>query len=201
MTTLRTIIATIAFGLALEGPAVADVYANVDAQGIKHYTNQTDLDGYQLIIAVLKDEGVDNRAHAEPVVASVARYAPQIEAAAEKFSVDKALVHAVITAESGYNPAAVSRAGARGLMQLMPQTAKRYGVGDVFDPEQNIHGGVHYLRDLLDRFNNNLELAVAAYNAGENAVAKHGGHVPPYRETRAYVPKVLALYDRYRQVM
>jgi soluble lytic murein transglycosylase-like protein len=107
----------------------------------------------------------------------------------------------VITAESGYNAAAVSRAGAQGLMQLMPQTAKRYEVADSFDPEQNIRGGARYLRDLLDLFGNDLELAIAAYNAGENAVLRHGRKVPPYRETLAYVPKVIGLYDKYRGML
>ena len=131
-------------------------------------------------------------------VDSRTRYASHIEAAALANNVDAALIRAVITAESGYNPAAVSRTGAVGLMQLMPETASRYNVGNSRDPEQNIHGGTRYLRDLLTMFNNDLRLAIAAYNAGEQAVVKYGNRIPPYRETIAYVPKVMKFYDRYR---
>jgi len=109
-----------------------------------------------------------------------------------------ALVHAVISAESGYNAAAVSRAGARGLMQLMPDTARRFGVQDIMDPAQNIRGGVAYLRELLTMFNGNLELTLAAYNAGENAVIRNGNRIPQYAETVNYVPKVLDFYSKFK---
>ena len=111
---------------------------------------------------------------------------------------DPALIHAVIAVESGYNPSARSSAGAVGLMQLMPGTAKRYGVKNRLDPAQNIHGGARYLRDLQVMFDNNLQLVLAAYNAGEEAVRKYGRRIPPYRETAAYVPKVMQLYRKYR---
>jgi soluble lytic murein transglycosylase-like protein len=101
------------------------------------------------------------------------------------------LLHAVIRTESAYNPAALSSAGAVGLMQLMPGTAKRYGVPDIWDPVENLRGGARYLRDLLDLFGNDLRLALAAYNAGENAVIKYGNRIPPYPETQRYVRKVL----------
>jgi soluble lytic murein transglycosylase-like protein len=101
-------------------------------------------------------------------------------------------------AESSYNPNAESKAGAQGLMQLMPGTAKRYGVDDSFNPEQNLSGGSRYLRDLLKMFNNRLPLALAAYNAGENAVKRNGNEIPPYEETRNYVKKVLHLYMENR---
>jgi soluble lytic murein transglycosylase-like protein len=104
----------------------------------------------------------------------------------------------VISAESGYNPNAVSRRGASGLMQLMPDTARRYGVRNVFDPVENVRGGVKYLKDLLAMFNGNLELAVAGYNAGENAVIRAGNRIPPYAETAAYVPKVIDYYHKFR---
>jgi len=91
---------------------------------------------------------------------------------------------------------AVSKRGASGLMQLMPETAKRYGVADIFDPKQNIRAGAQYLRDLLKMFNNDLRLVLAAYNAGEKAVVRHGSKIPPYPETAAYVPKVLAFYKK-----
>jgi soluble lytic murein transglycosylase-like protein len=111
--------------------------------------------------------------------------------------VDVALVKAVIHAESYFNYRAVSHAGARGLMQLMPATARKYGVTDMNDPEQNLRAGVQYLRDLLDKYPKNLAWAVAAYNAGEKAVNRYQG-IPPYDETRRYVKKVLAYHDFYR---
>lgn len=127
----------------------------------------------------------------EDQAARIARYAPIIESAARKYGVPVELICGVILQESGGNARAVSSAGARGLMQLMPQTARRFGVSNSFDPVQNIHGGARYLRFLLDRFGGNLELALAGYNAGEANVEKHGNRVPPFRETRAYVPNVL----------
>lgn len=127
-------------------------------------------------------------------------YQSEIAAAAREFGVDEAVVRAIIHAESAYNPTALSRAGAQGLMQLMPGTAARFGVGNVFDAQQNIRGGVQYLSWLLKRFNGNLSLAAAGYNAGEGAVDKYGG-VPPYSETQRYVQRVGVLADRYRGAM
>jgi soluble lytic murein transglycosylase-like protein len=134
-----------------------------------------------------------------PTPAEMQRYTKIVEAVSRAQGVDSALVHAVISAESGYNKSAVSRTGARGLMQLMPATAERYGVQNIMDPTENIIGGVKYLRDLLALFQGNLELAVAAYNAGENAVIRYGNRVPPYAETLGYVPKVLAYYRKFQQ--
>ena len=127
-------------------------------------------------------------------------YAAEIHAAAQEYGVEEAIVRAIIHAESAYRPNAVSRAGARGLMQLIPATANRFGVGDVFDPAQNIKGGVKYLAFLLKRYNSNLSLAAAGYNAGEGAVDKYGG-VPPYAETQRYVQRVGQLADRYRTAL
>ncbi|MFL9582460.1 lytic transglycosylase domain-containing protein [Stenotrophomonas sp. AB1(2024)] len=121
----------------------------------------------------------------------------EIAAAAREFGVEEAVVRAIIHAESAYNPTALSRAGAQGLMQLMPPTARRFGVTDSYDAAQNIRGGVQYLSWLLKRFNGNLTLAAAGYNAGEGAVDRHGG-VPPYSETQYYVKRVALLADRYR---
>lgn len=116
-----------------------------------------------------------------------------IEQAARRHDLDADLLTALIRQESGFDPRAVSRAGARGLMQLMPATARRYGVVRIHDPGENIAGGSAYLRDLLDRFGR-LDLALAAYNAGEGAVQKHGNRIPPYDETRHYVAAVMADY-------
>ena len=124
-------------------------------------------------------------------------YRDEIAAAARQHGVDEAIVRAIIHAESAFNPTALSRVGAQGLMQLMPPTAKRFGVSNAFDPQQNIQGGVKYLAWLLKRFNGNLTLAAAGYNAGEGAVDRHKG-VPPYRETQHYVQRVAILADRYR---
>jgi soluble lytic murein transglycosylase-like protein len=118
-------------------------------------------------------------------------------AAARQHDVEAALIHAVISAESGYNPKARSGKGARGLMQLIPETGARYGAKDLLDPKQNIDAGTRYLKDLMAMFGQDLRLAVAAYNAGEGAVLRYGT-IPPYAETRAYVPRVLAYYRRYR---
>ena len=120
---------------------------------------------------------------------------------AGQYGLPKSLLHAVITAESAYDPNAISRAGAVGLMQLMPETARRYGVNNRRNPSSNVSGGSRYLRDLLKMFNNNLVLALAAYNAGEGAVKRHGNKVPPYKETRNYVKKVIDYYREYRKEM
>ncbi len=119
------------------------------------------------------------------------RFEPIIRRVAKKVRISPELLHAVIQAESAYDPRARSAKGAMGLMQLMPATAKRYGVRNVWDPEQNLEGGARYLRDLLKLFKNDLRLAVAAYNAGESAVQRNGNRIPPYPETRGYVRKVL----------
>ena len=130
--------------------------------------------------------------------AAKARFDGLVSQTASAVGVDSALLHAVISVESRYDPAARSRKGASGLMQLMPATAKRYGVADAFDPAQNLQGGAMYLRDLLRQYDSDVELALAAYNAGEGAVAKHGNRIPPYVETADYVPRVLAYYRKYQ---
>ena len=127
-------------------------------------------------------------------------YAALIQTAALEAALDPALVHAVIFVESGYNPAARSPKGAIGLMQVMPDTALRYGVADPGrSPEVNLKAGTRYLKDLMGLFEGRLELALAAYNAGENAVIRHGQRIPPYQETRLYVPAVLERYHEWRE--
>lgn len=122
----------------------------------------------------------------------LARFAPLIERSAKKHKVPVELICGVILQESGGNSRAVSHCGARGLMQLMPATARRFGVRNSFDPAQNIDAGTKYLRFLLDRFDGKIELALAGYNAGEGNVAKYGNRIPPFKETQAYVPAVLS---------
>lgn len=124
------------------------------------------------------------------------RYDQHILAASQLYQIPEALVRAVIQVESNFDPRALSPAGAHGLMQLMPQTAERMQVADIFDPRQNIYGGVRYLRILANLFNGDIHLTVAAYNAGEGAVIRYGG-IPPYEETQNYVVKVLENYHRY----
>ncbi|MES2561805.1 MAG: lytic transglycosylase domain-containing protein, partial [Pseudomonadota bacterium] len=140
-----------------------------------------------------------NTAFSDPTpLQSRKRYADMITRVAREQKLDPALLHAVVTVESAYNAQAVSPKGATGLMQLMPDTGKRYGVTNLMDPLQNLRAGARYLRDLLAMFNNNLRLVIAAYNAGEGAVIRAGHAIPPFRETRAYVPRVLQHYERYR---
>ena len=183
-------------------PVVADIYSFRDERGVVHFTNIKGLDPrYRLLrkegSSAVPGSGNPARVYM-PSAAEIARYSGIIDTAARTYGVDKALVHAVISAESGYNPQAVSRTGARGLMQLMPETARRYGVRDSMDPVENIYGGVRYLHDLLAMFKGDLKLVIAAYNAGENAVVRYGLHVPPYPETLGYVPKVLEFYHRFQ---
>ncbi len=129
------------------------------------------------------------------------KHSGTIDYMANRYKLPKSLIHAVITAESAYDSEAVSRAGAVGLMQLMPGTARRYGVKNRRNPYQNISGGSQYLRDLLVMYDNNLKLVLAAYNAGEGAVKKYNNTIPPYKETQNYVKKVITYYNKYKQSM
>jgi soluble lytic murein transglycosylase-like protein len=141
--------------------------------------------------------GVKNRLERDHVTAPISRYDSYIAQAALLYQIPESLVRAVIMVESGFNPRATSKADARGLMQLMPSTASRMLVDDIFDPRQNIFGGVRYLRVLANLFNGDLFLTLAAYNAGEGAVVKFGG-IPPYPETQAYVARVVTYYRHYQ---
>jgi soluble lytic murein transglycosylase-like protein len=200
------------------GHAIADVYKRVFPDGHVEYTDKPDSSGFRLIIKtppaftkpIRVNFGGRSTASAAGPFARMPRlprdaYDPEldrnrhqydalIEQAAARHNVPPALLHAVIRAESSYRPGAVSHKGAMGLMQLMPGTASRYGVRDPYDPAENIHGGARYLSDLLDLFQSDVRLAVAAYNAGENNVIKYGNRVPPFAETQNYVAKVLSFY-------
>jgi soluble lytic murein transglycosylase-like protein len=177
--------------VSVAAPAPADIYSFVDGLGVTHFSN-VPVDGrYRLLLATPPEA---RAAPTENWLAKSASFEPLIQRAARLQAVRPELVRAVIVVESAFNPRAVSRRGAVGLMQLRPATARRYGVADAFDPEQNISAGVHYLRDLLSRYGNNLELTLAAYNAGEDAVQRYGNHIPPFAETQRYVPTVLRIY-------
>jgi soluble lytic murein transglycosylase-like protein len=136
-----------------------------------------------------------------PLTVEVAyhRYARMVEEASRRHGVDRALVHALIMAESSYNPEAVSAVGATGLMQLMPDTAREHGVSDPFDPANNIQGGVKHLKSLLVQFDGDEELAIAAYNAGSGAVIRAGNRIPGNPETTAFVPRVIEYQQRFRE--
>jgi soluble lytic murein transglycosylase-like protein len=181
----------------------ADIYSYVDAQGVPHFTNNPHGDGRYRLYMRAKD-GAKRHADAMSVAPSdssierFSRYGDVIREAAGLYQIPEELVRAVIKVESDYDPRAISRAGAQGLMQLMPETAQRMQVRDVMDPRENILGGVRYLRVLANMFNGDLELTLAGYNAGENAVVRHGG-IPPFDETEDYVARVLAYYRRYRE--
>ena len=173
------------------GVARADIYSFVDSAGVTHFTNVPVDTRYHLLLATPQEEPSARPDHS---VARSVEFDHFIERAARAHAVRPELVRAVIVVESAFNPRAVSNKGAVGLMQLLPATARRYGVSDAFDPEQNIMAGVHYLRDLLTRYGNNLELTLAAYNAGEDAVERYGRSIPPFAETKHYVPTVLRIY-------
>ena len=175
--------------------AVAEIYRYVDSNGTVHLTDRPPHDGYQLIQIKRKKAQV-SRINFRDKEANRKRFSGKIAEVANQYQVPEALLHAVITIESVYDPDAISRAGAVGLMQLMPATARRYGVYNRRNPTANLTGGTRYLKDLLKRFDNDIELALAGYNAGENAVEKYGNQIPPYDETQEYVRKVLKLYSQ-----
>jgi hypothetical protein len=191
----------VVFAVPLLGPseARADIYSFTDERGVVHFTNIPGLDKRYRLIRREAGSSVPRSGQAwMPTEADIRRFSHIVDVASRLHGVEPALVQAVITAESGFNPNALSRKGASGLMQLMPDTARRYGVRNIWDPVENVHGGVRYLRDLLTMFNGDVRLAVAGYNAGENAVIRAGNRVPPYAETQQYVPKVIDLYHRFR---
>ena len=196
---------------ALPALAAADIYQWTDADGVVHFTNRpTGNPAAKVYIkggggggggggSTTPRPGVTPFAPQDRDPARYTRFDEHIRQAAALYQIPESLVRAVIKVESDYDPRAVSYAGARGLMQLMPETAERMQVRDINDPRENIFGGVRYLRVLANMFNGDLDLTVAGYNAGEGAVVQYGG-IPPYQQTRDYVVKVTQFYRRYRSI-
>ena len=189
-----------ALGLAVVAPAAqADVWKFVDRYGVVHLSDRPMGPGSELLVRGkkrVKNRSVSSRHSPGDLQENEKRYTRLIDRVSRELSLDRNLVHAVVRVESAFDPQAVSRAGAVGLMQLMPRTAELYGVRDSRNPTQNIYAGVLHLRKLIQQFND-VVLALAAYNAGENAVINYGYKVPPYPETQNYVRKVLVFYRQY----
>ncbi len=174
-----------------ESTACADIYKHIDKDGVLHLTNVPS-DPNVKYVMIMREK----RILFQPDI-DVNKYDNIISKAANKFGLDSALIKAVIKAESNFNHRAVSSMGAQGLMQLMPKTAYALSVDDSFHPEKNIEGGARYLNYLIKTYRGDLSLALAAYNAGEKAVAKYHYSIPPYRETQNYVRRVLSFYRSY----
>lgn len=177
-------------GLWLASTCAADVYVYKDKQGVLTFTNVPSHQGFRRVIR----EG--NTGLSAPALAA-SSYEGLIRSASNRHNVDANLIRAVIKVESDFDSSARSNKGAMGLMQLMPETARLHNVADLYDPSANIEGGVRHLKLLLGRYQGDLELSLAAYNAGIKAVEKHGG-IPPFAETRDYVRRVLNYYQTYR---
>jgi len=183
-------------GLVLLVPVIfplcshADIYRYEDEEGVVHFTDAPTDKKFKIFLRDLRKDR-QLRTRFRSASGNAQQFEHLITASAAKYGVSPSLIRAVIQAESGYNPQAVSRAGAGGLMQLMPGTARHMKVADRFDPGQNVDGGVRYLKFLLDTFKGDVSLALAAYNAGLSKVARYGG-IPPYEETRTYVSRVLS---------
>lgn len=173
--------------------AQADLYKKTDAYGRVFFTDKPTGKGYKLIMRTPKKGSIAYKKFKE----NRRRLSSLIREKSREYKVDPALVMAVIHAESAYDQHAISRAGAVGLMQLMPATAKRFGVSDRNNAAQNIQGGVKYLHYLLRLFEFDIKLTLAAYNAGESAVARYGNKIPPYPETQNYVKTVISYYQSY----
>jgi hypothetical protein len=192
---------SVVFWLPLQ-PAHADIYQYTDESGVIHFTNVSGGKNHKRVRS--EPENIpaskpSTRAPSSPSVITSSASMPSvyldiINLACDRYGVDPLLVHAIVKVESDFNPYALSRKGAMGLMQLMPQTAVEMNVKNSFSPHENINGGVRYLRYLIDRYEGNLSLALAAYNAGESSV-KRWGTVPPFKETKHYVDRILKIYN------
>ncbi len=188
----RRLIAAVSLVLVLlwAGAARADVYVYKDKNGVLTFTNTPNHSGYRRVLR-------ENRADAPGGAIAGASYDDLIQTASGRYNLDAELIRAVIKAESDFNARARSQKGAMGLMQLMPETARLHSVADAYDPGENVEAGARHLRMLLDRYQGDMELSLAAYNAGSAAVEKYRG-IPPFSETREYVRRVLRFYDAYR---
>jgi soluble lytic murein transglycosylase-like protein len=178
-------------------PSSAGIYRYVDERGVIHFTNCPRESKFEFYLQETKEDGGEMYSLSIQYVKGTNHYDSLISEFSKKYQVDFALIKAMIHAESGFNPYAISRKGAKGLMQLMPETASRMNVSNIFNPKENIEGGVRYFKYLLSLFNNDIRLSLAAYNAGENLVTDLRS-IPPYRETVDYVRKVLNYYQSYR---
>jgi len=187
------------FSLFSASPSSAGIYRYVDENGVIHFTNCPRDPKFKLYIRESKDDvGDDRNLSTFSYIKDSNQFDSLITEFSKKYQVEFALIKAMIRTESGFNPLAVSKKGAKGLMQLMPETAQRVNVSNIFNPRENIEGGVRYFKYLLSLFNNDLRLSLAAYNAGENVVAELRS-IPPYRETVDYVKKVLNYYQAYNK--
>jgi len=187
----------------VEADGSLKIYKYVDAKGTIHLTDKPNNSSYQLIYIggiTLPSFSLPTNSRAK-IHRKYSDYGNLIGDIANLTNLEPALLHAVIQTESAFNPNAVSPKGAVGLMQLMPATARRFGVKDRTDATDNVYGGAKYLSHLIGLFDNNLRLALAAYNAGENAVKRYGNKIPPYRETKNYVKRVMRLYSAYQDLM
>jgi soluble lytic murein transglycosylase-like protein len=192
---LKCAIASIAVCMPVICGASPHIYKYVDSDGVAHFTDKPDSSGYRLY-DLIPQGWTRSGDHYDPkVLARADQYDAIIEAEAKSAGVEPNLIRAVIVVESGFNSRAVSKSGAVGLMQLMPATASRFGVSDRYDPRQNVRGGARYLGFLINRFRKDVRLALAAFNAGEDAVDRSSGGIPPFVETLEYVPKVLKIYE------
>jgi soluble lytic murein transglycosylase-like protein len=189
----------VSLAMAGSASAAAKIYTYLDDQGVRHYTDVPDNFRYRLLVLSPLDRTLSGERYDAQLLARATQYDGLIEGAASAASVEANLLRAVIVVESGFNPRAVSKKGALGLMQLMPATAARFGATNAMDPRQNVAAGARYLKFLMDRFGHNVRLALAAYNAGEEAVDRNGGQIPPFTETMAYVPRVLKFYKMLDQ--
>lgn len=192
---LSALLSLCLFFADINSATATDIYRYIDPKGRLLLTDTPKHSGYIRLEKTARGWEVAKRLSSK---SQQRRYTTTIRKMAEQHGLSEHLIHAVISVESAYNPLAVSSAGAQGLMQLMPATANRFRVADAFDPVDNIRGGTSYLKSLLRLFNNDLTLALAAYNAGENAVKRYNNRVPPFRETQEYVKKVLKRYKQYR---
>ncbi len=188
----------------VSGPVLAEIYKYRDKFGNIHFTDKPmkRSHGYKLMWRSSRESGYSgiSRIDTGSMKVNRQRFSKMISVTAKNTGIHPELLHAVIRAESAYDPKALSKAGAQGLMQLMPATARRYGVNNSWDPIANLDGGARYLSDLLEMFDDNIVLALAAYNAGENAVIKYGYTIPPYPETQNYVRKVIDFYQEGRKL-